>query len=152
MAQWIRICLPMRRGHGFCPWSMKIPHAAEQLSPCSATTKPVPWSSGAKTREATAMRSPSTTTRESNEDPEQPKTTACTKKAATVRKMVIKRPTPRAAHWAQLPSLSVPSRLLHFTACVGASFLPFTAKWWCCHAGGPLLRDAQRLPASGHCD
>ena len=32
--------------HGFDPWSRKIPHAAEQQSPCGATTDPVlesPW-------------------------------------------------------------------------------------------------------------
>ena len=29
-----------RRGHGFEPWSRKIPHAAEQLSPCTTTTEP----------------------------------------------------------------------------------------------------------------
>ena len=28
------------RGHGFEPWSGKIPHAAEQLSPCTTTTEP----------------------------------------------------------------------------------------------------------------
>ena len=28
------------RGHGFEPWSGKIPHAAEQLSPCATTTEP----------------------------------------------------------------------------------------------------------------
>ena len=27
------------RGHGFEPWSRKIPHAAEQLSPCATTTE-----------------------------------------------------------------------------------------------------------------
>ena len=32
VAQWLRICLPSR-GHGFEPWSGKIPHAAEQLGP-----------------------------------------------------------------------------------------------------------------------
>ena len=26
---------------GFDPWSGKIPHAAEQLSPCTTTTEPV---------------------------------------------------------------------------------------------------------------
>ena len=40
------------RGHEFDPWSGKIPDAAEQLSPCSPT------------REATAVRSPHTTSRE----------------------------------------------------------------------------------------
>ena len=29
------------RGHGVEPWSGKIPHAAEQLSPCTTTTEPV---------------------------------------------------------------------------------------------------------------
>ena len=28
------------RGHGFKPWSRKIPHATEQLSPCTTTTEP----------------------------------------------------------------------------------------------------------------
>ena len=28
------------RGHRFEPWSRKIPHAAEQLSPCAITTEP----------------------------------------------------------------------------------------------------------------
>ena len=27
-------------GHGFDPWSWKISHAAEQLSPCATTTEP----------------------------------------------------------------------------------------------------------------
>ena len=29
------------RGHGFEPWSGKIPHSTEQLSPCATTTEPV---------------------------------------------------------------------------------------------------------------
>ena len=29
-----------RGGHGFECWSGKIPHAAEQLSPCAITTEP----------------------------------------------------------------------------------------------------------------
>ena len=32
VAQWLRVCLPCR-GHGFEPWSGKIPHATEQLGP-----------------------------------------------------------------------------------------------------------------------
>ena len=28
------------RGHGFEPWSGKVPHAAEPLSPCATTTEP----------------------------------------------------------------------------------------------------------------
>ena len=53
-------------GHGFDPWSRKIPHATEQLSMCALCSA---------TREATAMRSPCTATREhpscSNKDPVQ---------------------------------------------------------------------------------
>ena len=30
------------RGHGFEPWSGKIPHAMKQLSPCITTTEPAP--------------------------------------------------------------------------------------------------------------
>ena len=40
MAQWLRIHLPMQRAR-FEPWSGKIPHAAEQLSPRATTTEPV---------------------------------------------------------------------------------------------------------------
>ena len=39
VAQRLRICLPMQ-GHGFKPWSGKIPHAAEQLGPWATTTEP----------------------------------------------------------------------------------------------------------------
>ena len=31
---------PANAGDMFEPWSGKIPHAAEQLSPCATTTKP----------------------------------------------------------------------------------------------------------------
>ena len=39
VVQWLRIRLPCR-GHRFEPWSEKIPHAVEQLSPCTTTTEP----------------------------------------------------------------------------------------------------------------
>ena len=39
------------RGHGFNPWSGKIPHAAEQLSPWATTTEPVLYSPRATTSE-----------------------------------------------------------------------------------------------------
>ena len=42
VAQWLRICLPMLGTRVREPWSGKIPHAVEQLSPCSTTTEPVP--------------------------------------------------------------------------------------------------------------
>ena len=29
------------RGQGFNPWSRKIPHPTEQLSPCATNTEPV---------------------------------------------------------------------------------------------------------------
>ena len=32
------------RGHGFEPWSGKIPHAMEQLGSCATTAEPVLWS------------------------------------------------------------------------------------------------------------
>ena len=41
------------RGHGFEPWSGKIPHAAEQLSPCTTTTEPALYSPWATTTEPT---------------------------------------------------------------------------------------------------
>ena len=73
------------RRHGFNPWSRKIPHAVGQLilsattaepvlygarelqlpSPRAATTEArVPYSLSSTTREATALRSPHTATRE----------------------------------------------------------------------------------------
>ena len=39
VVQWIRIHLPMKE-HRLDPWSGKIPHAVEQLSPCATNTKP----------------------------------------------------------------------------------------------------------------
>ena len=64
VAQWLRIHLPMQ-GTQVEPWSRKIPHAAEQLSPRATTTEPAChnyWSLSAyspcsATREATAIRS-----------------------------------------------------------------------------------------------
>ena len=40
VVQWLRIHLPMQ-GHGFEPWSGKIPHATEQLSLCTTITESV---------------------------------------------------------------------------------------------------------------
>ena len=34
------------RGHRFDPWSRRIPHASEQLSPCATALEPVLWSPG----------------------------------------------------------------------------------------------------------
>ena len=49
--------LPANAGDtGFNPWSGKIPHATEQLSPCATTTEPALWSSCATTTEARAPR------------------------------------------------------------------------------------------------
>ena len=39
VAQWLSSACQCR-GHGFNPWSGKIPHAEEQLSPCTTTTEP----------------------------------------------------------------------------------------------------------------
>ena len=43
-----------KRGHGFDPWSGKIPHAVEQLSPCAKTTEPALQSPRATTTEPRA--------------------------------------------------------------------------------------------------
>ena len=42
VAQWLRICLPLQgtQVRALVPWCRKIPHAAEQLSPCATTTEP----------------------------------------------------------------------------------------------------------------
>ena len=53
------------RRHGFDPWSRKLPHAVEQLSPYAPTTVArAPSSPCSATREATARRSLHTATRE----------------------------------------------------------------------------------------
>ena len=42
VAQWLRIFLPASAGDtGSSPGLGRIPHAAEQLSPCATTTEPV---------------------------------------------------------------------------------------------------------------
>ena len=38
--KWLRSTCQCR-GHGFNPWSGKIPHTAEQLSSCATAAKPV---------------------------------------------------------------------------------------------------------------
>ena len=48
------------RGHGFEPWSGKIPHAAEQLDPRATTTEPAHLEPVLPTREATIVRGPRT--------------------------------------------------------------------------------------------
>ena len=48
------------RGHGFEPWSRKIPHAAEQLGPWATTTEPARLEPVLPTREATTVRGPRT--------------------------------------------------------------------------------------------
>ena len=44
------------RRHGFNPSSRKIPHATEQLSPCSTTTEPVPTTSESVHSRARALQ------------------------------------------------------------------------------------------------
>ena len=55
VVQWLRIHLAMK-GHGFNPWSGKIPHAVEQLSLCKTTTEPILQSPGAAASEALEPR------------------------------------------------------------------------------------------------
>ena len=38
VVQWLRVC--QCRGHGFGPWSGRIPHAAEQMGPWATITEP----------------------------------------------------------------------------------------------------------------
>ena len=49
------------RGHGFEPWSGKIPHAVEQLGPWATTTEPARLEPVLPTREAAIVRGPRTT-------------------------------------------------------------------------------------------
>ena len=63
VVQQLRIPLQCR-GRGFDPWSRKIPHVAEQLSPCTTTTEPALQSPGATTTEGPAPWSPCSPTRE----------------------------------------------------------------------------------------
>ena len=59
-------CQYKRRG--LDPWSGKVPHAAEQLSPCATAIEPLLWSPRTATPEALSLeletRSPYTTTGE----------------------------------------------------------------------------------------
>ena len=48
------------RGHGFSPWSRKIPRASEELSPCATPTEAL---EELPQREGTAARRPHTTSR-----------------------------------------------------------------------------------------
>ena len=62
-------CPCQGKGHGFDPWSQKIPCAAEQLSLCPTTTEPERLEPGSATREVTTLRSPHTTTGNSHHHP-----------------------------------------------------------------------------------
>ena len=67
------------RGHGFEPWSRKIPHAAEQLSPCATAAEAhAPRSRAQKQREATTI-SPRTTTKSGSRSPQLEKARAAVK-------------------------------------------------------------------------
>ena len=58
LPRWLRgtECTCQCRRHRFDPLSRKIPHATEQLSPCTTTTEPVLWSSGTATTEPTCHK------------------------------------------------------------------------------------------------
>ena len=88
------------RGHVFKPWSGRIPHAAEKLSPCSTTAEaepvlwslwatttepthhncwgPCAWSRCSVTGEATAVRGPCTAAKSSPRSPQLERTGHCT--------------------------------------------------------------------------
>ena len=107
MVQWLRLLTPglpwwlsgkestcQCRGHGFDPWSRKISHASEQLSPCATILKPLhpkacalqqgkqpqweahpSWHLESSSHSPKLEKSPST-----NEDPAQPKMNKIKKK------------------------------------------------------------------------
>ena len=76
VAQWMRASASQCRGHGFDPWSRKILHALEQLSPWATSTEARLRSTRG---DAAAMRSPGTAggrrphSPQSKEDPVQAK-------------------------------------------------------------------------------
>ena len=63
VAQWLRIHLSMQETR-VPPWSAKIPHVTERLSPCVTTIEPVLQSPGAITTEALRPQSLCSATRE----------------------------------------------------------------------------------------
>ena len=98
------------RRQGFDPWSGKIPHATEQVSPRATTTEPSRWSPGATTAEAQDAPEPMLHKKghhkekphsnerggptHSNEDPAQPKiklqiSSVEKKRTATCKKMKL---------------------------------------------------------------
>ena len=101
VAQWLRICLPMQRTR-FDPWSGKIPHASEQLSPCATATEPpcynywspcaattearVPRARAPQQKEATAMRSPCTAMKSSSRSPQLEKARVQQQRPSTAKK------------------------------------------------------------------
>ena len=100
MVQWTGI--GQCRGHGFDPWSRRIPHAAEHLSPGTTTTE---------AREATTVRSPFAVTKSSpllsatRESPQAARKTQCSQKE---RKLKIKTKQPKQKHREREPEVVPP--------------------------------------------
>ena len=101
VVQWLRIHLLMQ-GHKFDPWSRKIPHAVEQLSPWAPSIEPVLQSPGMVTTEPPCYDQRShrnekpliTTTRESlrsNKDPAHTRTGAHTPLPQHSTKIILKK-------------------------------------------------------------
>ena len=103
VAQWLESACQCR-GPGFYPWSRKIPHVTEQLSPWATTTeahKPQLLSPHAAAtearmpracalwREATAMRSPRTTMKSSPHSPQLEEARAQQQRPNTAKKKIF---------------------------------------------------------------
>ena len=134
------------RRHRFNPWSGKIPHAAEQLSPRATNTEPVLWSRGGVTREATAMRSLCTATRRSpqlekslcgDEDPAQPETNKQTNKYKFKKKSGIENfsqvsPREKASRAIQKWCLALMALSLTMLALLRTFKLQYAWRWCIC--------------------
>ena len=75
-------------GHEFIPWLRKIPHTAEQLSPCATITKPMLQGLCSAAREDTT-RSPYITTKGSSHSPQLEKANVQQQKPNTTKNKLI---------------------------------------------------------------
>ena len=77
------------RGHGFEPWSGKIPHAMEQLGPWATTTEPVRLEPVLPTREAAIVRGPRTAMKSGPHLPQLEKALAQKRRPNTAKNKLI---------------------------------------------------------------
>ena len=77
------------RGHGFEPWSGKIPHAMEQLGPRATTTEPARLEPVLPTREAAIVRGPRTAMKSGPHLPQLEKALAQKRRPNTAKNKLI---------------------------------------------------------------